>query len=66
MVREMVLGCFFLTEAGEQQIGWVPEKDQAVMDAVGKACDLPSFHAKIAKCQKYGRQVYQDHNIYNL
>ena len=38
---------FSLTEAGEQLIGWVPEKDQATMDAVGKACDLPNFHAKI-------------------
>lgn len=38
---------FSLTEAGEQQIGWVPEKDQATMDAVGKVCDLPNFHAKI-------------------
>ena len=41
------IGVFSLTEAGEQLIGWVPEKDQATMDAVGKACDLPNFHAKI-------------------
>lgn len=41
------IGVFCLTEAGEQQIGWVPEKDQAIMDAIGKACDLPNFHAKI-------------------
>ena len=38
---------FSLTEAGEQQIGRVPEKDQATMGAVGKACHLPNFHAKI-------------------
>ena len=31
----------------EQQIGWVPEKDQATLDAVGKACHLPNLHAKI-------------------
>ena len=37
---------FSLTEAGEQQIGWVPGKDQATMGAVGKACHLPNFHAK--------------------
>ena len=41
------IGVFSLTEAGEQQIGWVPEKDQVTMDAVGKVCDLPNFHAKI-------------------
>lgn len=33
VVRKMVW-VFSLTEAGEQQIGWVPEKDQATMDAV--------------------------------
>ena len=38
---------FSLTEAGEQQIGWVPGKDQATMGAVGKACHLPNFYAKI-------------------
>ena len=36
---------FCLTEAGEHQIGWVPEKDQAI--TVGKACDLLNFHARI-------------------
>lgn len=41
------IGVFCLTEAGEQQIGWVPEKDQAILVAVGKACHLPNFHAKI-------------------
>ena len=30
------IGVFSLTEAGEQQIGWVPEKDQATM--VAHAC----------------------------
>ena len=46
MVRKMVL-VFSLTEAGEQQIGWVLGKDQATMGVVGKACHLPNFHAKI-------------------
>ena len=39
MVREMVLA-FSLTEAGEQQIGWVLGKYQATMGAVGKACHI--------------------------
>ena len=38
---------FSLREAGEQQIGWVPGKDQTTMGAVGKACHLPNFHARI-------------------
>ena len=46
MVRKMVL-VFSLTEAGEQQIGWILGKDQATIGAVGKACHLPNFHAKI-------------------
>ena len=46
VVRKMVL-VFSLTEAGEQQIGWVLGKYQATMGAVGKACHLPNFHAKI-------------------
>ena len=46
MVRKMVL-VFSRTEAGEQQIGWVLGKYQATMGAVGKACHLPNFHAKI-------------------
>ena len=41
------IGVFSRTEAGEQQIAWVPEKDQATMGAVGKACHLPNFPAKI-------------------
>ena len=41
------IGVFALTEAGEPQIGWVSEKDQATMGAVGKAYHLPNFHAKI-------------------
>ena len=39
MVRKMVL-VFSLTEAGEQQIGWVLGKYQATMGAVGKACHI--------------------------
>lgn len=27
--------------------GSTPEKGRAILDAVGKACDLPNFHAKI-------------------
>ena len=46
VVRKMVL-VFSLTEAGEQQIGWVFGKYQATMGAVGKARHLPNFHAKI-------------------
>jgi len=42
-----VTGVFGLTDEVEQQIGWVPEKDQAILDAFGKACELPNFHAKI-------------------
>lgn len=57
------MGCF------QQQIGWVPEKDQATMDAVGKVCDLPNFHAKIdstnTKIKKYWRQFYRGNNFYN-
>jgi len=52
------IGVFSLTEAGEEQIGWVPEKDQATMDAVGKACDLPNFHARQYKYEKCWRQFY--------
>ena len=46
MVRKMVL-VFSLTEAGQQQIGWVLGKYLATMDDVGQACHLPNFHAKI-------------------
>ena len=44
------------------------KRTRAILDAVGKACDLPNFHAKIdsASAKKYGRQVYQDNNFYNL
>jgi len=35
-----------LTDEGEQQTGWVPEKDQTVLDAAGKASELTNFHAK--------------------
>ena len=41
------IGVFCLTDAGEQQIGWVPDKDRTVLDAVGKACPLPNLRAKI-------------------
>ena len=42
VVHKMVL-VLSLTEAGEQQIGWVLRKYQATMGAVGKACHLPNF-----------------------
>ena len=61
MVRKMVL-VFSLTEAGEQQIGWVLGKYQATMGAVRKACHLPNFHAKIDSTIT---QFYQGNNFYN-
>ena len=44
------------------------KRTRAILDVVGKTCDLPSFHAKIdsASAKKNGRQVYQDNNFYNL
>ena len=39
VVRKKVL-VFSLTEAGEQQIGWVLGMYQATMGAVGKACHI--------------------------
>ena len=60
MARKMVL-VFSLTEAGEQQIGWVIGKYQATMVAVGKACHLPNFHAKVdSTITKY---MYIGHNF---
>ena len=41
------IGVFCLTDAGEQQIGWVPDKDRTVLDPAGEACPLPNFRAKI-------------------
>ena len=41
------IGVFCLTDAGEQQIDWLPDKDRTVLDVVGKACPLPNFRAKI-------------------
>ena len=41
------IGVFCLTEKGEQQIGWVPENNPTVLDAVLQTYCLPSFRAKI-------------------
>ena len=41
------IGVFCLTETGENQIGWIPEKCKSVFDAVGKTCHLLNFRAKI-------------------
>ena len=41
------IGVFCLTDAGEQQISWVPDKDRTVLDPVGKPCPLPNIRAKI-------------------
>ena len=40
------IGVFCLTEEGEQQIGWVPENNQTVLDVVRQTYCLPSFRAK--------------------
>ena len=67
MVRKMVL-VFSLTEAGEQQIGWVLQKYQATMGAVGKACHnfakLPCQNRQY-NYQIYWTQFYQGNNFYN-
>lgn len=41
------IGVFCLTEEGEQQIRWVPENNQTVLDVVRQTYCLPSFRAKI-------------------
>ena len=41
------IGVSCLTDAREQQIGWVPDKDRTVLNAVRKACPLPNFPDKI-------------------
>ena len=41
------IGVFCLTEEGEQQIGWVPENNQTVLDVVRQTYCLPGFRAKI-------------------
>ena len=45
--RGLQNGIGVFSDRGEQQIGWVLGKYQATMGAVGKACHLPNFHAKI-------------------
>ena len=62
---------FCLTEAGEQQIGWVPEKDLTILHAVGKPCLLLNARAKIdsATAQIMGEQflkiIYHFCNMWN-
>ena len=46
VVCKMVLRCF-LWQRPENNKLVVPEKEQATIDAVGKARDLPNIHAKI-------------------
>ena len=41
------IGFFCLTEAGESQIGWVPEKEEANLNAIENALHLANFRAKI-------------------
>lgn len=60
---------FCLTEAGESQIGWVPEKDEANLNAIENALHLPNFRAKINRAsakKKTGRQIYKNNNFYSL
>ena len=40
---------FCLTGEREEQIGWVPETEQSLFDAIGMAYNLPNFSAKIHK-----------------
>ena len=62
------IGVFCPTEAGEQQIGWVSEKDPCNFGCCWKGLRLAKLSCQNwqCKCQKYGRQVYQDNNFYNL
>ena len=52
------IGFFCLTEAGESPIGWVPEKDEANLNAIENALHLPNFRAKInrASAKKLGEK----------
>ena len=61
-------GVFCVTEAGEQQIGWIPEKNRLFFDAVGKAFGLPNFHAKIdsASNKNTGDKFTEITFFYNL
>ena len=50
------VGVFRLFKTGEEQIGWVPEKDQRLLEDVRKACLSPKFQVKIdrATCVTVG------------
>ena len=50
------IGVFCLTVEREEQIGWVPEKEQSLFDAIGMAYNLPNFRAKThsASCKNHG------------
>ena len=41
------MGVFCLFNTGEEQIGWVPEKDQKLLEDVRKAYQLPKFRVRI-------------------
>ena len=43
----MVLGCFVLLRQETNKLVGLLKRTRAILDAVGKACDLPNFHAKI-------------------
>ena len=53
------IGVFCLTGEREEQIGWVPEKEQSLFDAIGMAYNSTNFRAKIhrrvsASCKNLG------------
>ena len=50
------MGVFCLFNTGEEQIGWVPEKDQKLLEDVRKAYQLPKFRVRIdrATCHTVG------------
>ena len=50
------VGVFCLLKTGDEQIGWVPEKDQRLLEDVRKACLSPTFQVKIdrATCVTVG------------
>ena len=50
------IGVFCVTGEKKEQIGWVPEKEQSLFDAIGMAYNLPNFRAKIhrASCKNPG------------
>ena len=47
MVLKMVLGCFVQVGQENNKLFGSLKWTRAILDAVGKACDLPDFHVKI-------------------